>query len=653
MDSTTAERPRRKPILRQACLVVLFLLPSVLLMVLPCPWHAPLRGMGRGTLVPLLVFAVIGLFRLFRKTTSVLWWEWGAITLCFALLQAYIFNTALHPGNHFNLIGGLLPNADPSMYLSLASQWERGLRVVTPQTTRQFFPCFLAAMLWICHHDIKAIVSIFTLVTGGVLFFAWAQVRLLLGWIGSTLFAASVFFFYRAECLGLLRTEQLGLWFSLIAIALMLKGIASKREWFWNFGVFSLVMGLNTRAGAYFVLPLFVLYSGCLFRKGRWGWQSIALTLATVVAGVLLNLGCYWVFFAPPRPTSNFWLCFYGMLKGGNWVTALHEIGLDFLRTNLIARSRALTLLRADPWLVVRGFFRACQYVWRTNTFYLQPPTNPVFCDVLKWLSCIGAILPATVAMLRKRRAGIEIMVLLSALGVVASLPFAPPWDGGFRVFAVTDPFLYLAPALLVSILEKTLVTLCWAPLPTSSSIIDGRVLPVLAEWSMIILSSLSIFVPLGLMLRPKDKSIVWEPGYCVPPPQGCPADKLPEGFQIHLIPDSGQTFVPWVRVSDFRASIKGNLEVLRAPWILELFRELPAGTTIATAFHSNFFVISTEKAESKRWSWRNPILNRQWHRITYDGDYPIPPRSRRILSLPAPPPLPQRPPAKPPSPSR
>ncbi len=597
--------------------------------------------MAFGTVTPILAFALISLFRVYLDPRRALWWEWGSITLCVVCLQAYIFNTASHPGNNFNLIGGLLPNADPSMYLSLADTWRRGIRVVTPQTTRQFFPCFLAGMLWICQSNLKAIVSIFALITGGTLFLAWHQVRRSFGWLGATLFGSLVFFFYRCDGVGLLRTEQLGLWFSLIAVALVLQGMRQKREVLWNLGIFSLVMGLNTRAGAYFILPMLALFAGWFYHKGRYGWKSILLTTGVIFAGMLLNVACYFIFFGNPRPTSNFWLCFYGMLTGGNWVTALNEIGLDFLRTNIIARDKSLLLVRANPFLIIKGFYKACLYVWQTNTFYRHPPTSSFFESLMKWATPLGAVIPWICAVIQRRRPEIETFVLTIFVGIMASLPFAPPWDGGERVFAVTNPFLYLAPVLLLSILQQQIRV--WVPISIKAADGQGgeeRRLLQLSVGLLIVLPFLAIVIPLGLMCRGSDKSVVWDRGFCVPPVGGCPANILPAGFQIHLIPDSERTFVPWVRLSDFRKSLAGNLENLRAPWVLDLLNELPAGTTVATSFHSTFFVIATEKAQTSRWSQRHPILNRKWHRVVFDNDYPIPPRSTLLLSQLAPPPL-------------
>jgi hypothetical protein len=226
-------------------------------------------------------------------------------------------------------------------------------------------------------------------------------------------------------------------------------------------------------------------------------------------------------------------------------------------------------------------------------------------------------------------------------------LPFAPPWDGGRRVYAVAFPFLYLSPVILITWSWGGLRKLL--PLRTASrdsfveknhlTYADGQLMRLIKAVLGILLL-LTTVVPLALMLSKRHPITGWAPQFCVPVPKGCPAKNLPAGYQIHLISDTGRTFVPWVTVSDFRKSIDGNLEILRAPWVLDLLNDLPEGTTIGTACHSAFFVIGTDKVGTTRISQRHPILNRTWHRVIYDNDYPLPPYSRQILSQPKAPPL-------------
>jgi hypothetical protein len=337
------------------------------------------------------------------------------------------------------------------------------------------------------------------------------------------------------------------------------------------------------------------------------------------------------------------------MLKGGNWVSAMNEIGPPYDRVNLIARNKGMTLLRAEPWLVLKGFWTACVFVWTDNTFYWQPPTSETFRSWMKWLTVLGAAVPWGWSLVQKRRADLEWFVLLIVLGVVISLPFAPPWDGGHRVYAVAFPFLYLSPAMLTAWSWQELRN--FLLLRTKSGDVEknlvtnaGDRVTHLTQGCLGILLLLSTVVPLGLMLLRHNTISGWSPQFCVPLPEGCPARNLPGGYQIHLISDAGRTFVPWVTVSDFRRSIDGNFEKLRAPWLLDLLNDLPEGTTIATACHSQFFVIGTDKVRTTRISRRHPILNRAWHRLIYDNEYPLSAYSRQILSQPkAPPFLPGR----------
>lgn len=620
-------------------LFMLLSLPSLWLLTHPFAWIGVLEAMALGTAMPLVVFGVIGTLRLLWTDDAVWGVECASITLCFVCLQAYIFNTTQHPEDRLTLVGGLLPNSDPSMFLSLANQWLDGIR---PKfTSRQFFPCLLSTMLWICQRDLKTIVSIFTLSSGVVTFLAWRQVRITFGWIGATLFVTLVFFFYRSQVVGLLRTEQLGLWFALLALALMLQGLREKRESLWCTGLFSLVMGLNTRTGPYMMVPLLILYSGWVFRRGRWGWRSVMSAAIVSLGGMLVHLSCYAIFFAPPRAPSNFWLCFYGMLKGGTWITAMNEVGHNYG----LAREKALVLLRTKPWLFVEGFFRASRFVWDANTFYTVLPSAETFRSCMKWLTLIGAIIPLSWSLLQKKRAELEWFVLLALLGAIFSLPFAPPWDGGRRVYAVALPFVYLSPVMLTAWgwLRFRGLLASWSKsrrLGACTGFTRGVDAPltVITQAAVAILLVLSTAVPLCLMLTHRQVNRGWSPTFSVPLPEGCAANALPAGYQIHLISDARRTFVPWIRISDFRRSISAHWDAVLAPWVVELFKDLPEGTTIAAACHSNFFVIETDKVQTNRLSQRHPIL-KPWHRLIYDNDFPLSPYSRQILSQPKPPP--------------
>jgi hypothetical protein len=91
--------------------------------------------------------------------------------------------------------------------------------------------------------------------------------------------------------------------------------------------------------------------------------------------------------------------------------------------TNLIAQAKGLALLKAKPWLVCKGFWKACLFVWHDNTLYGVPPTAEFFRLCMKWLTAMGAIVPLSWAVFHKRRADVELFVALAVLGTILSLP--------------------------------------------------------------------------------------------------------------------------------------------------------------------------------------------------------------------------------------
>src|SRR4030095_6723033 len=76
------------------------------------------------------------------------------------------------------------------------------------------------------------------------------------------------------------------------------------------------------------------------------------------------------------------------------------------------------------------------------------------FTESVRWCSVLG-IAFSLFFLLRIGRLATKFKVyqavswlnLATLLGMVTSLPFAPPWDGETRIFAATLPLLFLLPA--------------------------------------------------------------------------------------------------------------------------------------------------------------------------------------------------------------
>ena len=71
-----------------------------------------------------------------------------------------------------------------------------------------------------------------------------------------------------------------------------------------------------------------------------------------------------------------------------------------------------------------------------------------------RWCAVFGIVLSLFFLLRGKRLApklktyqGLSWLNLAALLGMIASLPFAPPWDGETRIFAATLPLFFLLPA--------------------------------------------------------------------------------------------------------------------------------------------------------------------------------------------------------------
>jgi hypothetical protein len=73
----------------------------------------------------------------------------------------------------------------------------------------------------------------------------------------------------------------------------------------------------------------------------------------------------------------------------------------------------------------------------------------------LDFLAMLGCWLALTVLALIglgslciRRDSRSDTLVLFAFIGILASVPFAPPWDGGVRIYAATIPFMAMLPSI-------------------------------------------------------------------------------------------------------------------------------------------------------------------------------------------------------------
>lgn len=236
-------------------------------------------------------------------------------------------------------------------------------------------------------------------------------------------------------------SEMLGLPLGAFAFALLWAGLHDGRRGPVAVGLMVLALGLNARAGAFFVLPALVLWLAWRARAdGRRAmlitaaWASGAVALGFVPARLLTAA------FGAPEGIAfgNLAPTLYGLAVGGKgWLQVyadhpqIRDLPGEAAQFAEIYRL-ALAAFLAEPWRLLLGILRAYNdYLF--NTGWVNFFRNPVIRAL-----AIGLLLLGLVDCVRRRReAGAGFLLAVTA-GVLLSVPILA--DGGARVFAATIP---------------------------------------------------------------------------------------------------------------------------------------------------------------------------------------------------------------------
>ena len=433
-------------------------------------------------LVPLLLVAVLPVLRIRRREEAV--WLLLALVLGFGIaVQIGMWSTGISEGY---VIGGVVPHSDAREYVAGALRLLQDGHLGDWASRRPIFPSFLALLLWFSGQHLAPALGVFLILNVVAIVVATRAVQLThAGTVAGVVLAGLVLFYRRY--VGVALSENVGLFLGCLGFTLL--WLAASKAWRSSFyaGLFLLALGLNARAGAFFVLPTLVVWGAWRFRSSR------AVSTAVLVNGVLavvlafsLNLHLLHAAGHPAMGLSNFYYGLYGLLHGGSWDLVLdHHPDLRLLseteRTAAVTRL-ALRDLMQGPGLLATGAARAY------GTFFFHPVdsafsfiriTGPGANDLavaygadgvrgamravgaqpllhLNQLVLAGLMvvlnLLALLGLVHLRRfsaTGAYPMVLAAWLGILLSVPFAPPWDASMmRGYAVTVPFMIALPAL-------------------------------------------------------------------------------------------------------------------------------------------------------------------------------------------------------------
>ena len=624
---------------RKALLIVYplaALLPAVWVLShpMPVPW---LRPVCEDTWPIVLACAMAGALPLlfYRRGDGA--WSLSVIALTQAIFQAWCYNTGSHPAHNPFQAWGILPGSDAGLYYTAASNLLNGQQITAMAGARHPYPLLLAVLLKIFRHDFRSVTLVFTILMALATWSVFEVIRLRLGGLTATVYLVCVTFYIRIHCAGLFMTEQMALLYSLCAVALLIESIVTHGKakiMLYCGGLFFLTQALNARPAAYMTLPFLVLASWELFQGNlKAQGRMVVLSTVAVIASLLLHsMTYYWV--VASRAPSNAWFCIYGLLNNGTWVDGRNHTE-ELLRNKpglisadrqqgLLVYAQGLRMLREEclaeisqhPGKLLRGWWRAMRFLWSKNTPFrsLYPQMPSIwFTESARWCGVLGVVFSLFFLLTGRRLApklktyqALSWLNLAALLGMIASLPFAPPWDGETRIFAATLPLFFLLPASGVGGLYLLIVKRFQDITPDSKAdsqpkIAIGSALVIGGALSVVIVSASWCFGtssafnnrlhPVELMI---DKLTVRGPSVT-----SFDLRSLKAGYHLRVTDDTHPTWLPNISRKDFIRNVPGGRYLSLSP----TFKQLPPGTEVVALPYWVWLVLDKEDARVQRFT--------------------------------------------------
>ena len=238
-------------------------------------------------------------------------------------------------------------------------------------------------------------------------------------------------------------TEQIGLPLGALGFALIWTAAhrpSPGRQAMLALGLAAIALGLNARAGAFFVLPALCLWVALLYRgQGlRQAAVAFALVAAAGLSAFAANNMLYRSFGEPGGlPFGNFAPTLYGVVVGNQGWTQVYRDHPALRLAQASEREHYLEVYRLAGQAVRDEPLTALLGVAGTyNEFIIELDWTEMFGPTWARLPAMALILAGLWSAWRRRREAGGGLLLAATLGILASVPMLA--DGGHRIYAAT-----------------------------------------------------------------------------------------------------------------------------------------------------------------------------------------------------------------------
>lgn len=444
------------------------------------------------------------------------------------------------------LIGGLLPYKDAKNYYYGANLILHGLPLerAGQATERPVFAGFLSVILLLAQQDFKLALAIMTGLVGLSFYLSIRVVRATMGAGGAAVYATLGYFYFQ-PMIGYNMSELAGFGLGCLALALLVRAAHNPNYPELFMGLACMLVAVSARAGTFLIFPLLVLWGGLLMRGTR-SYSFRAALLALLVLGctfLVVNMLFPRLLGVPPGSAfGNFSLVLYGQVHGGTgWHKAIEDLGT---RDPAIVYRAIWQFFLAHPLSLLIGAAKSyAEFFLPGAPSIFAFPLSGDLLGLVFWAAIVILMLAALVGILRTPRDGMSSLMLAAFVGILLSIPFLPPIDGGARFYASTVQFLFVLPALAIP--QRRAQTAPSLELPRQNPALWYSAAAVLA-----------VIIVVPVLIRDLARHVAADGPSCPGGQQAFAAEVSPNSY-IDLIPD-GQGpcgLVPSVCLSSFRSN--------------------------------------------------------------------------------------------------
>lgn len=367
-------------------------------------------------------------------------------------------------------LGGILPWTDARGYYWGANHFLETGVLDAWNTRRPLNAILFSIRLWLTNNHFEAALVIQALLCGISCLLVTKSITQTFGKISgiATLF---MLFLFGAVFIPTTLSETLGLTLGCLAFVFLWAAVQTqKSSLFFNTGLM-LMAGLNARAGAFFILPLLIVWLGYHFRNQStqkihriFNWKIAGIFTLGLLCGLFFNFVLI-KFYADPTSTGgamhgNFAATLYGLVSGGKtWNYAYTMFSsLPFKSEAEFAHflyQQSFEQFKANPVLLLQGLLKGWFGPIESALRFFQFGTSHSL--ILKFFILLSGIFIFIYSIWR----AIQLhKIYKTEIGLISTALFgmflsaAVIWtDGQFRVFAVTVPFFAAAFGIILGAL--------------------------------------------------------------------------------------------------------------------------------------------------------------------------------------------------------